>query len=65
MLANGRKDCKLTEDEHSVVDEEILHAPWPEGGVAVEEDYEDHPSLTDVSLAGSQLSHMSSEGGGL
>jgi hypothetical protein len=40
----------LTENKHGVVDEEVLHAPGPEGGVAVEEDDEDHPSLADVSL---------------
>ena len=41
---------KLTKNEHSVVDEEVLHAPRPERGVSVEEDDEDHPSKSDVSL---------------
>jgi hypothetical protein len=40
----------LTKNEHGVVDEEVLHAPGPEGGVSVEEDNEDHPSLADVGL---------------
>ena len=40
----------LTDDEHGVVDEEVLHAPRPEGGVTVEEDDEDHPALGDVGL---------------
>jgi hypothetical protein len=40
----------LTKNEHGVVDEEVLHTPWPERGVAVEENDEDHPSKSNVSL---------------
>jgi hypothetical protein len=49
---------RLTEDEHGVVDEEVLHGPWPERRVAVEEDDEDHPSLADVSLQDDQFTYF-------
>jgi hypothetical protein len=41
---------RLTEDEHGVVDEEVLHTPWSERDVSVEEDDEDHPPKSNVSL---------------
>jgi hypothetical protein len=40
----------LTEDEHGIVDEEVLYAPRPERAIAVEEDNEDHPPKADVCL---------------
>jgi hypothetical protein len=45
----------LTKDKHGVVDEEVLHAPWPERDVSIEEDNENHPSKSDVSLMYCQL----------
>ena len=40
---------KLTENQHGIVDEEILNAPGLVGRVAVGTDDEDHPAETDVS----------------
>jgi hypothetical protein len=45
----------LTEDEHGVVDEEVLDTPGPEGRVSVEENDEDHPSHSNVSLSGKSV----------
>jgi hypothetical protein len=53
-----RMRLRLTEDEHGVVDEEVLHRPRPEGRVTVEEDDEDHPSLADVSLQDDQFTYF-------